>query len=114
MHTAHTRSYNWRKEYMPVLCGICALAVPGPLYYIINADLQAAGLGATLAMAALAGLLAAIAAPNVRAALLNVNGALGGVDCTVGLCLRLEGWQMSAKAFFAAWILEFKSLNVIF
>ncbi|GBF91667.1 MFS transporter [Raphidocelis subcapitata] len=65
--------YNRRKELMPLLCGLASICTTGPMYYLVNADIKAAGLGPTLAMAALAGLFSAVAAPNVRAAMLNVN-----------------------------------------
>jgi len=66
--------YNWKREWMLVMCGLCTLASPGPMYFLINADLQKAGLGITLTVALLAGFLSAASAPNVRAAVLNVNG----------------------------------------
>ncbi|KAI8473562.1 MAG: major facilitator superfamily domain-containing protein, partial [Monoraphidium minutum] len=65
--------YNWRKEWMVVLSAVCIMAGVGPVYFLINADLKAAGLPATLAMAALAGIVVSVAAPNLRAAMLNVN-----------------------------------------
>jgi hypothetical protein len=66
--------YNRRKEWMPVLAGLCVMAGIGPLYFLVNADLQVAGLGAAMAMSALAGIVSSVAAPNLRAAMLNVNG----------------------------------------
>ena len=68
--------YNWRKEWMPLLCGLAVLLVPAPLAFMINGDLLHAGLPATLAVAAAAGALGMVSPPNMRAALLNVNGAL--------------------------------------
>ncbi|KIZ04154.1 major facilitator superfamily MFS-1 [Monoraphidium neglectum] len=65
--------YNWRKEAMPVMAGACIMLGVAPVYYLINVDLQAAGVPATLAMAALAGAVVSVAAPNLRAAMLNVN-----------------------------------------
>ena len=84
--------YNWKKEWMVAFCGVCTLLSPGPMYYIINTDLKAAGMGATLVMAFLAGLLSAAAAPNVRAAVLNVNGAwvAGWVPPARSIASRLQ------------------------
>ena len=45
---------------MAVLAGTSVLLGTGPVWYVINADLQAAGLGAVLVMAALAGFLVSI------------------------------------------------------
>jgi hypothetical protein len=70
--------YNWRKEAMPVMAGACIMLGVAPVYYLINVDLQAAGVPATLAMAALAGAVVSVAAPNLRAAMLNVNGGPRG------------------------------------
>jgi hypothetical protein len=67
--------YNWRKETMPILCGLAAMGGIAPVYYLINADLQKAGLPAAMAMAFLAGVVSSVAAPNLRAAIINVNGA---------------------------------------
>jgi len=46
---------------MAVLTGVSVLAGAAPLLFIINADIQAAGLGAALVMSALAGFLVSIA-----------------------------------------------------
>lgn len=56
-----------------MLSGASALAGIGPVYYLVNANLQAAGLGVTLFMALLAGLTVSLAGPNMRAIMLNVN-----------------------------------------
>ena len=45
----------------------------GPLYFIINADLQALGMGITAFMAILAGFVVSIAGPNIKAMMLDVN-----------------------------------------
>lgn len=47
--------YNARKEWMAALMGGSALLGTLPLYWLVNADLGAAGLGATCVMASLAG-----------------------------------------------------------
>jgi hypothetical protein len=46
---------------MAVLTGLSVLLGVGPVLYLINADIQAAGLGPALLMSALAGFLASIA-----------------------------------------------------
>ena len=79
--------YNRRKEWMPLLCGLAVLLVPAPLFFIVNGDLLRAGLPATLAVAAAAGALGAVSPPNMRAALLNVNGAFA-VCCLLLLLLH--------------------------
>lgn len=91
--TAGQLLYNRRKELMPLLCGLASIATTGPMYYLVNADIKAAGLGPTLGMAALAGVFAAMAAPNVRAAMLNVNGALGAAGARGGVRAGRPGWD---------------------
>jgi hypothetical protein len=46
---------------MAILTGLSVLAGVGPMYFLINADLQAAGYGTALLMSALAGFLVSIA-----------------------------------------------------
>jgi hypothetical protein len=46
---------------MAVLTGLSVLAGVGPVYFLVNADLQAAGYGVALLMSALAGFLVSIA-----------------------------------------------------
>ncbi|GIL90022.1 hypothetical protein Vretimale_18101 [Volvox reticuliferus] len=65
--------YNKRKEYQALLAGGSVLAGIGPLYAIINADLQRIGLAATCFLAALGGAVASVAGPNLRSVMLNVN-----------------------------------------
>uniref|UniRef100_A0A383W382 Major facilitator superfamily (MFS) profile domain-containing protein n=1 Tax=Tetradesmus obliquus TaxID=3088 RepID=A0A383W382_TETOB len=65
--------YNWRKEAMAVLTGVSVLAGVGPVYFLVNADLMAAGYASALLMSALAGFLVSMAGPNLRAIMINVN-----------------------------------------
>ncbi|GLI68460.1 hypothetical protein VaNZ11_012882, partial [Volvox africanus] len=65
--------YNKRKEYQALLAGGSVLAGIGPLYALINADLQHIGLAATCFLAALGGAVASVAGPNLRSVMLNVN-----------------------------------------
>jgi hypothetical protein len=46
---------------MAVLTGLSVLAGVGPVYFLVNADLQTAGYGVALLMSALAGGLVSIA-----------------------------------------------------
>ncbi|KAG2422826.1 hypothetical protein HXX76_015768 [Chlamydomonas incerta] len=65
--------YNKRKEYQALLAGGCVLLGIAPLYVLINADLQAMGLGATCVLSAIGGAVASVAGPNLRSVMLNVN-----------------------------------------
>ncbi|KAG2490341.1 hypothetical protein HYH03_011288 [Edaphochlamys debaryana] len=65
--------YNKRKEYQALLAGGCVLLGIGPLYAIINADLQRLGLGFTCFLSLLGGAVASVAGPNLRSVMLNVN-----------------------------------------
>ncbi|EFJ46143.1 hypothetical protein VOLCADRAFT_93591 [Volvox carteri f. nagariensis] len=65
--------YNKRKEYQALLAGGCVLAGIGPLYALINSDLQRMGLAASCFVAALGGAVASVAGPNLRSVILNVN-----------------------------------------
>jgi hypothetical protein len=58
---------------MALLIGLSVVAGAAPVLLLINADLQAMGLPATLATAAAAGALASVAGPNLRAVVINVN-----------------------------------------
>jgi hypothetical protein len=58
---------------MPLFIGCAVVAGAGPVLFIVNGDLQALGLWVTLGLSALAGFLVSIAAPNIRAVVLNVN-----------------------------------------
>jgi hypothetical protein len=53
--------------------GVSVILGIGPVLAIVNGDLQAWGLGATCALAGIAGFLVSIAGPNIRAMMLNVN-----------------------------------------
>lgn len=68
-----------RKEAMAVLTGLSVLAGAGPVYFLINADLQARGFAASLAMSALAG------------ALVSIAGERAGSPAVLqGLCCELQ------------------------
>ncbi|KAG2447464.1 hypothetical protein HYH02_007785 [Chlamydomonas schloesseri] len=65
--------YNKQKEYQALLAGGCVLLGIAPLYVLINADLQAMGLGGTCVLSAIGGAVASVAGPNLRSVMLNVN-----------------------------------------
>jgi MFS family permease len=67
--------YNKNPKYMPILCGICVLLGCTPAFMLINMPIDATGTGFTiyLALAFFTGFLVAIAGPNVKAILMNVN-----------------------------------------
>jgi sugar phosphate permease len=62
-----------RKEGVALLMAASAWAGIGPLAWLLNADVAGAGLGAACVMAALAGAIASVPGPNLRAVMLNVN-----------------------------------------
>lgn len=68
--------YNRNPRSLPLLCGITTIAAVIPTAVLINYPAQAAGASDILgpvAFGGLAGFLATVTAPNVRAMLLNVN-----------------------------------------
>ncbi|KAF6255108.1 major facilitator superfamily domain-containing protein [Scenedesmus sp. NREL 46B-D3] len=64
--------YNWRKESMAVLTGLSVLAGVGPVYFLVNADLQLPAT-ASGAFAGATSSLLSITGPNLRAIMININ-----------------------------------------
>ena len=67
--------YNKNPKYMPIMCGTGVLLGCIPAFMLINMPIDATGKGFTiyLTLAFFAGFLVAIASPNVKAILMNVN-----------------------------------------
>ncbi|GAX82743.1 hypothetical protein CEUSTIGMA_g10169.t1 [Chlamydomonas eustigma] len=64
--------YNKKKEYMPMLAGCCVLLGVGPAMYLVNGPVGSQ-LGWSFFMAFVDGVLASVAGPCVKAAIINVN-----------------------------------------
>eukprot|EP00798_Chlamydomonas_sp_ICE-L_P021214 gene21214-28123_t len=76
--------YNRKKEWMAWLAGVTVIIAIGPMLFLVNMDLQSTSIVFTGFMAIVAGALASVAGPNLRAILLNVNEPeTRGVACAL-------------------------------